>query len=316
MASSNTSSAQHIFQGMKYQLKNLLDGEDGPGTIELLGNKKSVADDSVKFHIRDGKGCVFAVGICSSAISPGLVARGVDIAAEVRKTLKSELAKVILEPLKTGELNGLTYHVLPYCVPLSDKMVGRFRQRRFLQSRVFDWLQQVTKDSMLKPDADEIRSDFLVPLEQIRANHRLSRTIRESASFAIERLASGRWKPRYVLAHNDFWDGNLLLQQQNQQDNDFGFIVIDWPGAIIKGHAIYDLIRMSRSLKLGRKRLLQELQQHCKILDCKLVDSSGYLLASLGFLGMNLGHFPMDNYIRLTEGCYQYLEKFNQEAVR
>ena len=308
MTSSNNSSVQYVLQGIKDQLKDLLDQRDGQGKIEFLDNTKPVADDSVKFQLRNHKGHIFAVGICSSAMSPELVARGIAIAEEIRYTLKPELTKVILEPLRTGEFNGLTYHVLPYYEPLSEKRLARFQQRRFLKSRVFDWLQQVTKDSMQQPDESEIQSDFLMPLEQIRENRRLSKEIRESASFAVKRLESKQWYPRYVLAHNDFWGGNLLLQT-DQQDNGFKFIVIDWPGAIIKGHAIYDLIRMSMSLKLSTKRLMQELQQHCDILDCVLVDSRSYLLASLGYLGMNLDHFPVENYIRLTESCYQYMQK-------
>jgi hypothetical protein len=311
MIISNNLSIDNIIQGIKVQLKDVMNSQGGLGTITYLNISKPVADDTIKLQIRDHKGRIFAVVLCSSPVSPGLVARGIDKAAQVRDALNSELGQVILRPLMRGEFNSLTYVVLPYCKPISKFKLRRFLQRGYLRPRVLKWLRQVTTETMTEPSPDELQSNFLIPLKQIVANQRMSGQIHAAAAMAIKRLSTSQWHPRYVLAHNDFWEDNLLMSP-NQQDNDFGFVIIDWPGANIRGHAICDLLRMAMSLKLTPRHLLDELQQHCRILDCSIVDATGYLLASLGFIGMHLEHFPMERYVALTENCYHSLQSLGE----
>jgi len=301
----NNLSIDDIIQGIKVQLKDVMNSQGELGTIAYLNTSKPVADDTIKLQIRDQYGHIFAVVLCSSPVSPRLVARGIDKAAQIRDALNSELGQVILKPLTRGEFNGLTYVVLPYCKPISKSKLRRFMQRWYLRPRVLKWLRQVTTETITEPSPDELQSDFLIPLKQIVANQRINGQIHAAAAMAIKRLLTSQWHPRYVLAHNDFWEDNLLLSP-NQQG--FGFIVIDWPGANIRGHAIYDLVRMAMSLRLTPRHLLDELQQHCRILDCSIVDATGYLLASLGFIGMHLEHFPMERYVALTENCYHLLQ--------
>ena len=158
------------------------------------------------------------------------------------------------------------------------------------------------------PDSLALEEKFRVPLEYIVGHEQQSVVLREVAKVAPEQLDTGLWKPKVVLAHNDLWEGNFLLRPKVSK-GDYGFVVIDWAGSCIAGHAIYDLLRLGASMRLRRAALFKELVFHSHILDCQLFDTYGYLLASLGSLGMHLEHFPVERYLALSERCFFDLKR-------
>lgn len=304
---SNNLVIEHFQQSIAVQLEEVMNVRGGLGRITSLCPPKPVADDTIKLLIRNQAGQANAVIICSSPVAPDLVARGLEQMQRVRTILSPKLRQVILHPLLTGEWNGLTYMVLPYHSPLSRFRLRRLIQRWYLRPRILEWLRQATQETLRQPSPEEIQIDFLLPLVNLVANQQLPEPLHQGARNAVQRLQMGLWQPQYVLAHNDFWIGNLLLSNAN----DFGFVIIDWPGAKTNGHAIYDLLRLAQSLQLSAHQLFDELQQHCQILGCSPLDARGYLLANLGYLGMHLENFPMAQYVTLVERCYYLLEHTN-----
>ena len=97
--------------------------------------------------------------------------------------------------------------------------------------------------------------------------------------------------------HNDLWQGNILL------NSDGGIVVIDWPGSVVKGYAIYDLIRLAESLRLSDRALGEQLRAHCRLLGCEPKDSVSHLAAALGHLLGDLDHFPMHLFLPLADRC-------------
>lgn len=305
-----------IIQNLTAQIQDVMNLHGGFETITPLNITKPIADDTIKLKISDSKGKVVAIALCSSSASQQLVERNMDRASQIRGALNSKLGAVIIEPITSGQIDDLSYTVLPYYEPISENRLRRFLQRQYLRPQILRWLRQAANDTISKPSSDELRDLFLLPLEQIVSNTRMNSQIHKAAIIAIERLSTEQWRPYFVIAHNDFWEGNLLLNL-SQKPSNFNFIIIDWPGGEVKGHAIFDLLRIARSFNLSSRKLFVEVQAHCQILDCATIDAMGYLLASLGYLGMHLECFPMNRYIEMTEECFFLLEQIihQEEAI-
>jgi hypothetical protein len=141
----------------------------------------------------------------------------------------------------------------------------------------------------------------------------MSDAVRVAATMARERLAAGVFRPKYVLMHGDLWKGNILLQAgRNASHTDVQrsrFAIIDWAGFEGCGYAIYDLVRLARSMRISRRRLAGELVRHCAILECTTEDARSYLLTALGHIGMTLEHFPVERYVSMSLSALSLLDE-------
>ena len=284
------------------------------GEISLLRPLKAVRDDSAKLLVKDLAGNPIAVVLCSSPLTPWLVARGMERTRLAKQALSPDLGRVILDPLLEGEIRGLSYAVLPYCQPLSNSRLVWPVQRALLSPHVFQWLERVTEATATKVHPKQIEPNFMEPLKHLAELEEMTKRVRVAARQAINRLGDGHWTPRHVLMHNDLWKGNILLD--HRQVSRFGkrlrterFVIIDWMGAMIKGYGMYDLIRLAESLKLGNRELRKQITTHCEFLDCDFTDARSHLLASLGYLGMHLEHFPLPRFVQMADSCLQKIEQ-------
>lgn len=299
-----------ISRELRDQLADALAEHGGLGEISSLCAPKPVADDSLKLMIRDAAGNPVAVMLCSSPLQPELVERSMGRARDAGRLLGVGLSRVILNPFLAGHLDGCSYGVFPYREPLSG---GRSRwvvQRLKLWPGIRSWLRGVIRTTARGVTEKEWAGDFLAPLEHLAANRLVNDRIRREASGAAGRLSSGQWRPRYVLAHNDLWKDNILLAPGRCRSGFYSpgdFILIDWPGSTLKGHAIYDLIRVARSFGLPRWLLRREVRAHCHLLGCAVEDARSYLLASVGHLGMHLQYFPVNRYLQCVSSCCETL---------
>lgn len=267
------------------------------GSIEPMGPDKPVADQTYKFLVRSREGESLAVVLCSPGVAPDLIARGARCAVEAKRALGPELGKVVLDPLAEGELKGLSYVVLPYREPLSEKRLAGWLQRRRVRPMVFSWLLGLTRQTMRDVSDADRHARFIRPLGQLAEAAGASDAVRRAGERGLNRLEQGRWTPRYVLMHNDLWKGNILL------DGHGGFVVIDWPGSAVDGYAIYDLARLAESFGLSGGVLGEQVRAHCRVLGCDAQDAVSHLAAGLGHLLQNLEHFPMHRFLPLADDC-------------
>lgn len=280
-------------------------------SIERLGTKKDVKDDALKLIVRDIKSSPTAVVLYSSLTSPHLVTRGMDIAEQTKLMLGDEEGSVILDPLGRGEIEGRSYAILPYCRPLSSRRSMHYIQRHLLRPGILRWLRNVTEETVKEIAPINIESKILRPLQHVEHLRTIEEEIRLACRHALYRLESRQWIPQCVFMHNDLWEGNILLKEREAQEKGFGnnyrFVLIDWAGAMLKGYAIYDLVRVSRSMGLKGRRFAREVHRHCKLLGCTQEDAMGYLLAAIGHIGLNPESFPVEAYARLTRLCFEQL---------
>jgi aminoglycoside phosphotransferase (APT) family kinase protein len=145
-------------------------------------------------------------------------------------------------------------------------------------------------------------------LRSLAAHSAVDAEIRAAAAAAARDLAAGAWTPRTVLAHNDFWIGNLM-RRPGARDAHAPFVVIDWAGSLTEGHAVYDLVRMAMSLNLAPAHIGPVLASHCRALGCDVGAAPHYLLSALGHLCENLGAWPVEQFARTAAVCHRYLSR-------
>jgi len=271
------------------------------GSIQPLGPDKPVADQTYKYLVTSSEGKPLAVVLCSPSVSPDLIARGSRCASDAKQALGPELGNVVLDPLGEGELAGLSYTVLPYRQPLSEKRLAGWLERRRVGPKVLDWLQGLTRQTMCDVSEAEVHARFHRPLSLLAESPDVSDAVRRAAEVGLRRLEQGKWAPRFVLMHNDLWKGNILL------DDDGEIIVIDWPGSRVDGYAMYDLVRLADSFGLSDRVLGEQVRAHCRVLGCDATDAASHLAAALGFLLSDLDHFPMHLFLPLADKCVRQI---------
>ena len=283
------------------------------GKLIFLSQSTLVLDGVSVFKIYNKANKLYAVALCSSSVSPNLVMRTMHNGKQVKKLLNASTAKHVIEPLFEGKVKELTYSVLPYCYELSKSRIYRKLQNIFLKPIIFEWVLNITKDSAKSIDQTVTRSSFIQPLQHLASLNYLSNEVRIKALSAIERASTKAWQPKHVVMHGDLWAGNILLRANANIFNTIkpydNFVITDWAGSEVNGYAIYDLIRIAESLNLRTDKLKVEVEKHCKLLNCDLIDAYSYLLAALGFIALNLEHFPVEKFTRMAESCFSTLSK-------
>lgn len=282
----------------------------GADQVSLLEAAKGVADDVAKLLVRDRAGRPRAVVLCASPVAPELVRRGIERARLARAALGDDLGSVILEPLGEGRIDGLSYAILPYCNPVRrGRLWGRWSRAR-LAGPLLDWWRRCARRTARPVAPEDVGDRFVRPLAEIAELEPLPADLRDDATRAIDRIERGVWSPHQQLMHGDLWLGNVLLRpaarSRRRRDR---LVVIDWPGSLLDGYGLFDLLRLSTSLKLTPARLRHEVALHTEILGCGPDDARSHLLAALGHVALDLEHFPIDRFVAMSSATDRELTR-------
>jgi hypothetical protein len=271
------------------------------------------------FVLREPNGVARAVAQCSSPIAPDMVERGVERADAVREEIAFEQRSVVLEPLARGMLDGLSYAIWPYRMPLTGRG-ARFVARRLLVTPMLSFLRTLARDTQrpLLREASDRELDRALCAQA--TDVRLPAPARLGARDALRRLDRGALRPMQVAMHGDLHLGNVLLDPMHPQ----GFVLIDWCGASTQGWPLFDLMRAAESLQVSNRRLHAELSAHCELLrgdaSTDIVPASEaantHLTLGLAMLGAELEHFPFERYTALLERMYARLDAAHQAGAR
>jgi len=303
--------AEYIKAGLSEQIASVLN--EPAGNLSLLVISRSeAADGTTVISVSDAKNNQRAVVLCSPPGFPDMVDRAMVMADKAKQALGPRLGDHVLDPLLRGRLEGDSYAVLPYCRPLSNSPVVSRVQNFKLRPTLFDWLYEALRKTLSPAPTSAIAERFEQRLRHLASMTAVNQDLRSAANDALERLQSGAWKPRHVLAHGDCWRGNVLIRPaaafSERRPWASRFVLIDWPGADVDGYAMFDLVRMAQSMRLTSRQLLDELNRHCDALQCETRDASSYLLAGLGNLGMTLECFPVEQFARMAAACHSTLQ--------
>jgi len=275
------------------------------GSYQLLMPQKSVVDDTTKVLILNENKEAIAVLICAYIKFGDLPKKAVLNSSEIKLKLNGEVSDVVISPLCYGEKAGVYYSLWQYYSPFSSNKAIKYIQKNKLKSQIFSWLLSASEQSKVKASEEEVREKFIKPLELLYENNSIRAEIKHEIGGQIKKIKNKKWQPFFCIEHNDFWLGNILINKKNS----YGISVIDWAGANSKGFAIYDLIRISLSMKVSNAFFLNQLSLICEVLECDIENSKGYLLSSFANLAMNLGDFPEERFVCLLDASCEYLFK-------
>jgi hypothetical protein len=274
-------------------------------------------DSMAKIIVRDTADRPVACVLCSHPLAPKAAARSMARAREARTAMGPDLGQVILEPLDEGEIDGLSFAILPFRMPLDQSRLTSFVFRSLASPSIFSWLRRVTDATIREPTADQVQLDFIDPLRELSAHHDVPASLRAAADSALGRLEGGQWRPRQVLMHGDLWEGNILIDHAPGarlngsagpgKKSGLGFVVIDWETLKVRGYAIYDLIRAAESFRISSVKLAAEIASHCRVLECDRKDARSYLVAALGHQFLTREHMPIALYQQMVSSCLDTL---------
>ncbi len=277
-------------------------------TVSLL-YQGELRDSTRIFLAQDAGGQAIGVVHLSPRAAPGMVARGMARARIAAAGLTSPLDRAVLLPVAEGEIDGQSYAVMPYCRSFSSRRWRWALERLLLRPVVLRWLHGVAEASLRPVAALDVAQRFQRPLEGVLALKGASALLAGCARRALTRLASGAWKPRYVLMHGDLWKGNLLLRGAKALEPwSERLAVIDWAGAHPRGYAFFDLVRAAHSLRVRPAVLQAEIVRHCAVLGCERVDATSYVLAAVGAILGEIGEFPLDRLLAMAEDAVRAVE--------
>lgn len=273
--------------------------------LAYLCPPKTVADDTTKLIVTDRDRAPIGVILVASPSGDDLVRRGHSRAMQIRERLGQPLGAVVLLPLLTGTVQDRTFAIYPYCKPMSRSRLGKRAHRIILRPTVLHWLREITRAAAFEADTEQRQQAFVDQFEHLARHKLLSSTLRSAADESMQRVHAGQWRPQLVPMHGDLWDGNILFAHDHATRNDpFARIsLIDWPSGLPNGYAIYDMIRLSRSMHIPKRFMRREIFRHCEHLRCEPRDARSYLLAAFGHLSQHLGEFPPERFARLAEQC-------------
>lgn len=261
--------------------------------------KDAVADATLKFRIRlrDGRR---GFGLVSSDGNPQLVARAVENIEIARHAVSAPVAGPILKPFATGTALGMSFAVWPEKAEfLTGNRISRFVTKKRHGRAILDWSVALCRETLTPADPET----FLRDLTQTEEDALLPAALRQDAATARTRIESGAWRPSHCIHHGDFWTGNILLPGGAETDP---FYVIDWAGMQKDGYPFMDLLRMLQSLGASAGLRRSCLTQLRAATGSDPVDTIGYTLSAIGFIGQNLEHFPPDRYREMAGSLYAF----------
>jgi hypothetical protein len=242
---------------------------------------------------------------------PSYIERATKIIDNTHNVLANNSAIPVLKPIVHGYHMGVSYALWREHLPISSYRVVRAIQKIWLNPRVFRWLSCLAKESKKNLSSElDISQNCKDPLEFVAGSAVLPSNINTHASQALEYLEAGNWLPFTVIQHSDFWVGNLLLinKETNSSNNEFGFYIIDWAGALLEGAPVFDLVRYCMSMGVSKKRARNEFLRYALAIEIEPRELVYYLVIALGKIGMNLEQFPEKRYVEMSAYSVAYLE--------
>ncbi len=275
------------------------------GFCHLFKSRK-VKDAVETYQGLSTDGRPFVVIQIADPCAPMFLHRAMSTAREVRSRLGSELGEMVIEPICGGVLEGRSYAVWPWRRPMAQQGVAWRLCRPRVRSAVLEWLRGSALAAAKGERSEQVRERYRESLSHVIDSEVFSAEQCVSAKEALERLASGKWRPVSIIDHNDLWRGNIHwnIDGSGRRCGRSRFVIIDWGGANVDGFGFFDLVRWARSTDTPRTQLSREIATHAEILGIELRDTSGHLLAALGRLAVHREHFPMDRLKALVSSTW------------
>jgi hypothetical protein len=286
----------------------LMSAQGGIGSVEFLDLPRLVPDYVEKAIVFSPQARPALLVMIASRAYPDSVRDAFGRACAARGALgEGTTGAAVQVALCQGDTGGQSFAVVPYLSPISRDRLRRRWDRFCLRRPVFDWLGEVTRRTLVTPPETSWEDGFVKPLMALSRLEVVGERIRLAAGASLRALERRSWEPRWVLAHNDLWLGNLLRRRPDPAGMP-GFAVIDWGASRLPGHPVYDFFSFANSIHLSAASLRRELRQYCVALGCEPGQSRHHLLVALGALSLTLGEWPVERFAATAQRYLTFVE--------
>jgi hypothetical protein len=279
--------------------------------------ENGVADAASVFSIQGESRRECYVVILSNQEFPNAASDAAEKAVSVAGRLPDELAQHVLLPLCVDRFRTQSFAVYPELSPFSENKFVCKLEKMMIEGEIYQWLCGVANSTRSSiGESLEINRRFLAPLEYILEEPAFSDSIRQGAAASLLKARRTDFSPLCIVEHGDLWMGNILFSERwGFGKPKGGFAVIDWGTANIRGYPFIDLLRFHDSSSKSFKKIEHHIRQYSEIVDIPLCDLTQYVLAALGYLGLNRNQFPMDRYLALSERCFAQARRLQDAFV-
>lgn len=285
-------------------LEPLMSEHGGIGSVELLAMPRLVADYVEKAIVFTTAARPALLVMIAPPAYPDAVRDAFARAAAARSALgDSRAAASVQVALHQGMTDRQSFAVVPYLTPMGRGRLRRRWDRWRLRGPVFEWLEEVTRRTVAAVPETAYETGFLAPLAALSRMPQLDQRVREGAGASRRALEAGRWRPRWVLAHNDLWLGNLLFRPRPPPGTP-GFAVIDWGASRSRGQPAYDFFSFANSVNLKPSPLRRRLAAYCEALGCAPSEVRHHLLAALAAHATSLGEWPVERFAATAQRLF------------
>jgi hypothetical protein len=284
-------------------VQSLLAAQGGIGSVEFLALPRLVPDHVEKAVVFTPEARPALLVMIAPTAYPDCVRDAFGRAEAAKLALSGTAGEAVQVALCSGFAEGQSFAVVPYLTPSARGRLRRRWERLLLRGPALAWLREVTRQTVAVPPEGSRVEGFFDPLLALATNPAVSERVRDAARSSMNALEAGRWQPRWVLAHNDLWIGNLLRRRSRQAGTP-GFAVIDWGTSLVRGYPVYDLLTIATSIHLPSASLRRELREHCALLGCEPVHAKDHLLVALGSLSLHLGQWSVE---RFAAAAHQFV---------
>lgn len=297
-------------------LDDLFPERSGEWRLRALGERKAVADSPARLMAVDRLGLPRAIVFVATPRSPDLVARAAERAQAAFELLGAEIGSAVLRPCRTGWVGGLSIAAYPWRLEVGHGFIRSRVRRPLVRAWALNWLRGVTKACASRYDEPADHASVQGSLESLASCELLAGDLHDLISRARSRLDCGAWQPRWVLDHNDFWPGNIMVNRDElaRPTGPSPYVVIDWAGTNLRGGGFVDLLRVAKSYGLSGPRLREEIEVHCSLLGIESEDSLSQTILSLGWLHQHLECFPIQRFATLAVNCLATLVQCGRES--
>lgn len=262
----------------------------------LISKNDTVADGQSVYRIGDDY-----IALIAADAFPDTALQEASKMQAMKMRLGGQVGHMVLDVRAQGLVNGRSFLVVDRCDALPQGRIRGRLGRWMIRRQMLQWLRQVGSLAA-EPDTDA-QQEFLASLQALESMPALPDAIRREANTQMEKIQAHPFLARHVPMHDDLWVGNIMRR------GDGSLIVIDWAGSQIHGYGLYDLIRLSQSLRLPRSVLAAEIAWHGEVLGDVRQAPMLHLLGALGYYACHLGEFPVERFVGLSMACYKTLEE-------
>jgi hypothetical protein len=272
--------------------------------VQRMRESASVADGNSVYTI----GKLFVILISPPAF-PHVAAQEGEAMREAKASLPGPLSSIVSDIVLSDLLDdGRSFIVVPRGKVLSSNRLLFAYQRKRVKPVVLQWLRGVSMSA--DGPSEAAVNEFAASLVTLTNITFLPEAIVRTAHRSLTRLHSGVFMPRFCFMHGDLWRGNIIFAPDNSVK------IIDWRGFKQCGYGLFDLMRFAHSLNLSASETSAEIVAHSEALCISREDVASTLLAGCGHIARNLGEFPLDRFVEMTVGLWEFYERSSRKQAQ